>query len=88
MDKTLLEFGRCCRPAAKETLSSSDCALIGIPAELPVLISQQRLYVAEFQANCSSPIAAAAEARAAYKKSSEVRRKKDCGRPQNIPFAG
>ncbi len=79
----------CCRPAAKETLSSSDCALIGIPAELPALISQQRLYVAEFKARPSSQIAAGAEAPAAKKKGSEeVVSKKDCGRPQNIPFAG
>ena len=83
-----LEITCCRRPAAKETLSSSDCALIGIPAELPALISQQRLYVAEFKATPLRQIAAAAEASAKVKKGSEVASKKDCGRPHNIPFAG
>ena len=76
-----------CRPAAKESLSSSDCALIGIPADLPALISQQRLYVAEFKPRTSSQIQLLASAPVA-KKGSEVMSKKDCGRPQNIPFAG
>ena len=38
-----------CRPAAKETLSGTDCAMVGIPADLPALVSQKRLYMAQLK---------------------------------------
>lgn len=77
-----------CRPAAKETLSSSDCALIGIPSELPALISQQRLYVAELKRKTVNGQPAADSRALAAKEGKDVSARKDCGRPQNIPFAG
>lgn len=76
------------RPAAKETLSSSDCALIGIPSELPALISHQRLYVAELKRKTIDDQPAAESLALAAKEGKDMSARKDCGRPQNIPFAG
>ena len=83
----------CCRPAAKETLSGTDCAMVGIPADLPALVSQKRLYVAQLKQKpeglaegATTAVTTAASAR--NRKEDTAVEKRDCGRPTNIPFAG
>ena len=82
-----------CRPAAKETLSGTDCALVGIPADLPALVSQKRLYMAQLKQRPEvpaegAPAAATPAAMTRNRKGDNAIEKKDCGRPTNIPFAG
>ena len=82
-----------CRPAAKETLSGTDCAMVGIPANLPALVSQKRLYMAQLKQNPEAhakgaPPAATLAATKTHRKDDTALEKRDCGRPTNIPFAG
>lgn len=82
-----------CRPAAKETLSGTDCAMVGIPADLPALVSQKRLYMAQLKQKPEvlakgTPTAATPAAMTKNRKKDAAVEKRDCGRPTNIPFAG
>lgn len=82
-----------CRPAAKETLSGTDCALVGIPADLPALVGQKRLYMAQLKQKPEvpaegAPTAVTPAAMAKKRKEDTAIEKRDCGRPTNIPFAG
>ena len=67
--------------------------MVGIPADLPALVSQKRLYMAQLKQKPAvpakgSPTAATPAAMTKSRRDDTAVEKRDCGRPTNIPFAG